>query len=1665
MAGKRPVAPDTPIRSFPTPNINDLVVVVDVDSRLPGYKPLEYGTPHPDQTRFRGAKLVYQEPVDGTDQFVRRIYATDRADQDAYNYAIKYSAGSPGHPIYLRSYVLPREDYTPLPEGSADSQFPDAFLIEEEMAPVEGELNSLYVKVTRVYETLPGPVITSFETNEAGQKVTVTSQRKSSANYTLPAATATSNPSAQAEDTGVVTEQIRSVPAVFARKQFSAERPDPLPTKFRAAVPDVETSEIVAGTAQQPTLSVPQELSASETQETVFLKRISRRLRPPSYPVTFVETVRTNTGQIATTTSVLLDELQTADTGPLVESSEVTDLGDGRSIKVTTEVDQVFEQPSFTRSKEDLTPQKFRAAVSETVEERTVSGQAEMPASLAADEFAKTEEQLTVDRKRVRVQERSLTSESTLEEQIVTPEGQLATRTLTLSNQPQSVEPSATLVQGEIEQLGDGRTVKTEVIVNSVFDERRVVKERPDLVPPEFRGAVPTETTETVIEGTTAAMPILAPGELSRSAQRVSEHKVRTSVVTRPDANFPVTLAPTDTLVDNDGVTVTRVKTLASGAQTLNPSATVSGSVENIGDGLTVKTQDTKAEVFGSETFGQEKPDNVPAEFRVAVPETITEATVAGTAAPFTLGSNEITKTEQQVTKFTKRTRTVSRTLPGSTVLNLGEQIDQDGVKVTVVRTLAEGAQPITPTALVSGQVEDLGGGRTVQTLLTKAEVFDGAAFTRIKEDLTPQKFRASVSEQVTETTSAGAAEMPASLAADEFEKSEQQVNKFTKRTRTRLRQTGVSNTLTEQVVTPQGQLALRTLTLLNSSQSVTPSALLVDGEVEQLGDGRTVKTEVVVPSVFDERRVAVEKPDLVPPEFRGAVPTQTTETVESGTTATMPTLATGELARSRQRVSEHRIRTSLTTRPTTNLPVTLGPNDTLVDNDGVTVTRVKTLASGAQILTPSATVSGSIENIGDGLTVRTLDVKAEVFSGSAFTRNKEDLTPQKFRAVVAEEVVESTVEGTASMPLTLAANEFEKTEQQVNKFTKRTRTRTRNIQTDNELEEQVITNDGQLATRRLILSDQPQTVTPSATIVSGEVEQLGDGRTVKTEVEVPAVFANANFTRVKEDITPQKFKALVSETIEESTTEGTAAMPASLAPEEFEKSEQQVNVFTKRTRTRRRVTGLTNSFTEQVITPQGQLATRTLTLSNQPLTITPSALVVEGQVEALGDGRSISTTVQVPSVFEEKSLELEKPDVTPQKFRATLPSTVVESTVSGTVGSSITLSGNEISKSERQLTAFTKRTRTLTRNAASSATINTGRVFTTDLGGGLATVTEKYGPVGSTTVSSGYGTVSAEREDLGDGQCVVREVNLTPPLLSGQRYDEAIDIVVPFTQQVVSASNQLLGTNRVDIEPRDIHHSVSRTIDIASARSKLLDEQWSVAAYVNMELPDVLLSVESIRTSAKSYGKANSTGTNYSLRASGSASQTIDFRWRIRNGYNGPVPATRHVFFLDKGNASFATVAGRVNAAAFPTLFPEPVVITSVSGSVTKEVSASSFIDLGSGNSSAGTGESFGNSLSSSVTTIPPTLHGDIPITEVDVTLGAVTTGDPDGTGTANTQVNQNTGLSFVGTYAPTTITATTPHTAFPAGDYVVSIETESYKFRLVKVTCVVAHITSTYV
>lgn len=225
--------------SYPTPNINDLVIIEDVPIRDQAYAPLLPGTPHPKKAT---AKLVWQGPVkgNGESKAVRRIYATSREAQDAYNASLSYTSDSKDYPTFVRSYILPRLNYTratdlqPLKTltgirlnsgGSGYSQdttvviigngtgataecevingvivavwltsggdgyttqptvgFVDgtgtganatvffqpqtALLVKEEAVPAEGELSSLFIRVTRIYQTLPGPWLTQWVNDE-----------------------------------------------------------------------------------------------------------------------------------------------------------------------------------------------------------------------------------------------------------------------------------------------------------------------------------------------------------------------------------------------------------------------------------------------------------------------------------------------------------------------------------------------------------------------------------------------------------------------------------------------------------------------------------------------------------------------------------------------------------------------------------------------------------------------------------------------------------------------------------------------------------------------------------------------------------------------------------------------------------------------------------------------------------------------------------------------------------------------------------------------------------------------------------------------------------------------------------------------------------------------------------------------------------------------------------------------------------------------------------------------------------------------------------------------------------------------------------------------------------------------------------------------------------
>ncbi len=141
----------------PTAKVADLLFFELRNSDLPSYnRPPEYGTPHPDRGKFPHHNLVFVEASD-KEGFERWWYAADRTDQDDYNFSVSYPyGGDEAFPRYTRSYIIRRDQYVPLIMGSADPVYGDASLVAQKMEPMEGQIGSLYVQVTRVYDVIPG---------------------------------------------------------------------------------------------------------------------------------------------------------------------------------------------------------------------------------------------------------------------------------------------------------------------------------------------------------------------------------------------------------------------------------------------------------------------------------------------------------------------------------------------------------------------------------------------------------------------------------------------------------------------------------------------------------------------------------------------------------------------------------------------------------------------------------------------------------------------------------------------------------------------------------------------------------------------------------------------------------------------------------------------------------------------------------------------------------------------------------------------------------------------------------------------------------------------------------------------------------------------------------------------------------------------------------------------------------------------------------------------------------------------------------------------------------------------------------------------------------------------------------------------------------------------
>jgi len=473
----------------------------------------------------------------------------------------------------------------------------------------------------------------------------------------------------------------------------------------------------------------------------------------------------------------------------------------------------------------------------------------------------------------------------------------------------------------------------------------------------------------------------------------------------------------------------------------------------------------------------------------------------------------------------------------------------------------------------------------------------------------------------------------------------------------------------------------------------------------------------------------------------------------------------------------------------------------------------------------------------------------------------------------------------------------------------------------------------------------------------------------------------------------------------------------------------------------------------EKVLTNEGKIGTRILTLASGNQIFTPSATLIEANVEALGDGRTVKTETTIPQIFEGITRSAERADPIPQKFRVNIPTKTTQFNIVGTPATP-TLSSNDLSKSEQQITDFVKRVSTTSRDPIGGTSL-AGQVYTSELGGGIATVTESYGD--NPNIDPSTGTVSSEKENLGNNQFVTRQVKLETPLpeLKGQNYDETLDVTIPFTRQFVEAGTELPDES-VSINPRDSLHSEVTKFDYEESRDRLLAIEYSTPVIEQISLPDRLLGVTLYIYYTRDSGNTTQEGSTFSVIFSGAVNTTSQLFFETEDGFSGQVDATNHLFFMRKELCTISEINSKLGALSWPVIRPqnEKIIVTTKSDAISAKFSASlpdNFIN------------SFDRNRTRDLTTfaIPPSLHSALPI-NVNVngdpafTISGQVTKPPDGA-----LIVYSYEMLGETTILDGSIGETSPP-SFPTGRFIYRLSTSPFRFGLVRVEATVVDITS---
>lgn len=739
-------------REWPTPGLDDRIITVRKDIRkfkkLPR-KGSKYTGPNAEEfCDFRFATAKATDDLGWIDLY----YLNERKNQDEYNFEITYPYASKDYPTVTRTYVYLRGDQRSK-EPDADSKDPvygDLSLTDHKVVRLQQpEIDALFVGVQRTYERLPSPVIVSHQINQFQQDVTISEQEDIAPTFpSVDAVTEIDKLERKTTAKAKITKGV--VDQVFPDTNYKLTRDDAVipyrHRKFLAALPSVQVSQVLAGTATQPTLA-DVDWDATDHQTTLYKHQVSRTVRNLTAPIALLEYRLTAEQQLSTVTETWAPGMQSFTPAPLLIEADVIQLGNHESIKSQTTIPSVFPQSVFETEIPDPVPLKFRVAIPITSTTLTSVGTAIPHPILGTGELSIRDEQTKEFWHRLMVKGRDPTQlPRSLVSYELTPEQQIGTVTETLAAGLQTLSPNELLIKGSVDDLGNNTSLKSTTTVPNVFDRREFGLSVPDVLPERFKVAIPIqEFAATLPTPGPISPPTLGTGDIEVKVTQEKEFWKRVNLRTRGSAVRTVLVSYKMT---RDKQIETVLETYDTGLQTISPNElTIEAEVTNLGNNTSISSVGTVRQLFREQEFSVSIPDLVPPEFKASVPTRVIDVLIPGLASPPTLGTGDISISEKQVNAFVYRARQETRAGISLPKQFIDKEITREfgGGDTDIIRTLNLIGTMTLDEGLVflKSEIKNLGNGME----LKETQKLHGLAWPTLVTNLWDDNMRVNYTE------------------------------------------------------------------------------------------------------------------------------------------------------------------------------------------------------------------------------------------------------------------------------------------------------------------------------------------------------------------------------------------------------------------------------------------------------------------------------------------------------------------------------------------------------------------------------------------------------------------------------------------------------------------------------------------------------------------------------------------------------------------------------------------------------------------------------------------------------------------------------------------------------------------------------------------------------